>query len=196
MGILFCIMYQDLLKYRKVKKVDPESAAEQYPKINFVLKSWGFGKLMLYSGLIMIIINLFISFFCTKNPYAWPKDANIAFFCLTRSSYALGWMLVAFYIIFGHSNLGKLILGNPAFNAMGKLVYPAYLISPIIMMIVYANTDHGIFMSMLGNMTLGMGHMFIAFIVGFFVYSLIQWPITRLMQIFMYPLISHDYLVK
>jgi hypothetical protein len=107
------------------------------------------------------------------NPYAWPKSANIAFFCLTRSSYALGWMLLAFYIIFGHSNIGKLMLCNPAFNAMGKLVYPAYLVSPIIMMIVYSNTDHGIFMTMLGNMTLGMGHMFIAFIFGFFIYTLI-----------------------
>ena len=129
--------------------------------------------MMLYSGLLMIIVNLFISYFCTKNPYAWPKAANIAFFCFTRSSYALGWMLLAFYIIFGHSDIGKLALGNPIFNAMGKLVYPAYLISPIIMMIVYGNTDHGIMMSMLGNMTLGMGHMFVAFIVGFFVYALI-----------------------
>jgi hypothetical protein len=151
---------------------------------------------MLYSGLLMIIVNLFISYFCSQNPYAWPKAANIAFFCFTRSSYALGWMLLGFYIIFGHSNLGIMMLGNPVFNALGKLVYPAYLISPIVMMIVYANTDHGVFMSQLGNMTLGMGHMFIAFIAGFFIYILIQWPITRLMQIFMYPLVSHDYEIK
>jgi hypothetical protein len=151
---------------------------------------------MLYSGLLMIVINLFISFFCTKTPYAWPKAANIAFFCFTRSSYALGWMLLAFYIIFGYSNTGRLLFGNPAFNAMGKLIYPAYLIAPIIMMIVYGNTDHGTFMTMLGNMTLGMGHMFVAFVAGFFIYCLIQWPITRTMQIFIYPIISHDYLIK
>jgi hypothetical protein len=151
---------------------------------------------MLYSGLLMIITNLFISYFCTKTPYAWPKVANIAFFCLTRSTYTLGWLLLAFYIIFGHSVLGRKLLGNLAFNAMGKLIYPAYLISPIIMMIVYGNTDHGIFMSMLGNMTLGMGHMFVAFIVGFFVYALIQWPITRTLQIFLFPMVSHEYLVK
>ena len=105
-------------------------------------------------------------------------------------------MLIAFYLIFGHSLTGKLALSNPIFNAAGKLVYSAYLISPIIMMIVYANTDHGIFMTLVGNMTLGMGHMFIAFIFGFLIYLMIQWPIIRTLQIFLYPLISHDYLVK
>ncbi len=128
---------------------------------------------MLYLGLILIIINMFISYFCTMNPYAWPKSANMAFFSLTRSTYALGWMLIAFYIILGHSNIGKLILMNPVFNAVGKLVYPAYLISPIIMMVVYSNTDHGIFMTMIGNVTLGMGHMMIAFSIAAVIYIFI-----------------------
>lgn len=151
---------------------------------------------MMGFGVLFIVINLFISFFCTKTPYAWPASANMAFFSLTRSTFTLGWFLVAFYIIFGHSNIGKFALANPVFNAAGRLVYAAYLISPMIMMIVYSNTDHGIFMTLLGNMTLGMGHMFIAFFFGFLIYVLIQWPIIRTLQIFLDPLISHRYLIK
>ena len=147
-------------------------------------------------GLFLVIMNLFISHFCSQNPYAWPKSANVAFFALTRSSYTLGWMLIAFYIIFGHSDMGKNALGSPMFNALGKLTYSAYLISPIIMMVVYSNTDHGIFMTLVGNMTLGIGHLIIAFIFGFIIYFLIQWPIIRTLQIFLYPIISEDYLVK
>ncbi len=82
-------------------------------------------------------------------------------------------------MIFGHSNIGKSALANPIFNAAGKLVYATYLISPIIMMVVYSNTDHGIFMTLVGNMTLGMGHVFISFIFGFLIYMMIQWPIVR-----------------
>ena len=103
---------------------------------------------MMLTGVLFIVINLFISYFCTKNPYAWPSSANMAFFSLTRSTYTLGWFLVAFYIIFGHSNIGKFALANPVFNAAGRLVYIAYLISPIIMMIVYSNTDHGILINL------------------------------------------------
>jgi hypothetical protein len=178
-GILFCIMYLDLLKYRQIAKKNKEEAEKQYPKIALLLKSVVLGKAMMLFGVLFIVINLFISFFCTKNPYAWPSSANMAFFSLTRSTFTLGWFLIAFYIIFGHSNIGKFALANPVFNAAGRLVYPAYLISPIIMMIVYSNTDHGVFMTLLGNMTLGMGHMFIAFFFGFFIFVLIQWPIIR-----------------
>ena len=126
---------------------------------------------MLYTGVILIVINLFISFFCTKNPYAWTKAANMAFFSLTRSTYSLGWLLIAFYIILGHTTVGKFALCNPAFNAMGKIVYITYLISPVVMMIIYSNTDHGVFMTLVGNITLGMGHMMLAFVVGFMIYA-------------------------
>ena len=121
----------------------------------------------------MILTNLFISYGCTKTPYAWTKAANMAFFSLTRSTYSLGWMFIAFYIILGHSRVGRIIMGNPAFNACGRLVYIAYLISPIVMMIVYSNTDSGVFMTLVGNITLGMGHMMVAFIGGFIIYALI-----------------------
>ena len=82
-------------------------------------------------------------------------------------------MLIAFYVMLGHTRLGKMILINPGFNAAGKLVYPAYLIAPIVMMIVYSNTDHGIMMTMNVNMFLGMGNMILAFSIGFFLYVFI-----------------------
>ena len=120
----------------------------------------------------------------------------MAFFSLTRSSYALGWMFIAFYVILGHTSIGTIILSSPAFNAAGKLVFVAYLISPIIMMIVYSNTDHGVFMTLVGNMTLGMGHMFLAFVFGFIIYALIQWPIIRVIQLYIHPYVSHDDILK
>jgi len=164
--------------------------------MHFLVNNWIFSKFMLLSGLVMIFTNLFISYGCTKDPYAWSKLDNILFFSLTRPTYSLGWLLVVFYVILGHTSLGRMILANPGFNAAGKLIYPAYLISPIVMMIVYSSTDHGIMMSMSVNITLGMGHMVLAFGVGFFIYLLLQWPMTCSIRIFLHPIFAHEDLLR
>lgn len=83
-------------------------------------------------------------------------------------------MILAFYIFFGYSKLGREKLGNPAFNALGKLVFMAYLISPIIMMMVYSNDERGVFMTLVGNTYLGIGHLFVSFIMGFIAYLFIE----------------------
>lgn len=146
---------------------------KEYPKITFIHVNWYFGKLMLYTGVAFIVTNLLISYNCTQNPYEWTKLDNILFFCLTRLSYGVGWLLLAFYIILGHTNIGQMILASPPFLALGKLVYCIYLIFPIIMMIVYSSTVKGVFMSLIGNIYLGMGNMMVAFIVAGAVYAII-----------------------
>lgn len=151
---------------------------------------------MLYAGLTLIITNLFISYGCTKNPYAWSNFGNMAFFSLTRSSYSLGWMLVAFYIFFGHTKVGMVLLASSPINGCGRLVYPAYLISPIVMMVVYCNTDHGIMMTLIGNVTLGMGHLMISFIIGAMMYIMIMFPIKRAIQLTLHPFVSHEDMIK
>jgi peptidoglycan/LPS O-acetylase OafA/YrhL len=196
LGVLAAILYLDILAYRKAKAEDEEDAAKQYPKIHLAVTSKIFGIGMLLLGLGCIFTNLFISFACTKDPYAWSKGANMAFFSLTRSSYSLGWLLIAFYLILGHSPTGLRSLARPGFNAAGRLVYPAYLISPIIMMIVYCNTYAGTMMSMAVNVILGMGHMVIAFTVGFAIYTFIEWPMKCSIRIFLHPIFAHEDVLK
>jgi hypothetical protein len=64
-GILFCILYLELLKYRKLEKIDPEEAKKQYPKIALLKRSTVVGKSGMFFGLTLILINLFISYFCS-----------------------------------------------------------------------------------------------------------------------------------
>lgn len=156
------------------------------------MTNWVFAKLMLLAGLVMILTNLFISFGCTKDPYGWSKLDNILFFDLTRATYSLGWLLIAFYVLFGHTDLGRMVLINPGFNAAGKLIYGAYLVSPIVMMVVYSNTDHGVTMSMPTNITLGMGHFVVAFVLAFVIYLFLQWPMTCSIRIFLHPIFAHE----
>jgi hypothetical protein len=82
--------------------------------------------------------------------------------------------MISFYIFMGHSNLGRNSLGNVVFRQLGKILYIVYLIAPIIMMIVYANTERGVFMTFVGNSFLGIGHLFLAFIFGFISYLFLE----------------------
>jgi hypothetical protein len=83
--------------------------------------------------------------------------------------------LIVLYLFLGHSKGGLQKLGNPFFNALGKLVYLSYLVSPIIMMIVYANNERGVFMTFVGNTYLGIGHLMVTFLMGFVAYLFIEW---------------------
>jgi peptidoglycan/LPS O-acetylase OafA/YrhL len=195
-GILFAILYFDLIEYRRIKQRNEEIAKAEFPKVHFISTNYWVGKLILYAGLTMIITNLFISYGCTKTPYAWSNVGNMVYFSLTRFCYSLGWICIAFYIILGHTKVGKVLLASAAFNGCGRLVYPAYLISPIIMMVVYCNTDHGVMMTLLCNVTLGMGHLTLSFIIGAIIYIMIQWPIKRAIQLTLYPFVTHEDLIK
>lgn len=182
----------DILEYRK----DPLRNSKSFTKIDFCTKNWIFGKVLLWLGVVLIVVNLFIAYTCSLTPYDWSKLGNGLFFALTRFTFSLGYLFIAFYIFFGHSNLGRLVLGNFGFNAVGKLVYIIYLITPIIMMVVYASTKTGVYMTMINCIYLGMGHMMVGFIIGFLVYVFLNWPILRFNSLTIERFISHEKIVK
>lgn len=116
---------------------------------------------------------------------------NIAFYTLTRLSFSLGFMMIAFYIILGHSPTSKLVLGGPINNIAGHLIYPIYLISPIVMMLCYSSTDHGIFMTLSANFDFFCGHFVCSFFVALLMFLFIQWPIIQCTRGFIHKYLSH-----
>ena len=104
----------------------------------------------------------------------WSTAANTAYLMLSKITFALGWIIIAFYIFLGHSKMGRNALGNPFMNLLGKQVYLAYLTAPIIMMMVYSNDERGVFMTFVGNSYLGIGHLLVTFIIGFFIYIFLE----------------------
>ena len=80
---------------------------------------------------------------------------------------------------------------------MGKLVYQTYLLSPILMMIVYCDLDRGVFMTFVGNSYLGIGHILVAFFFGMLIYLLFEWQVTRFFDVFLVQkYLSHDRIVR
>ena len=175
-GLLAGILYFDLLEYRKL---DSFNRKTKYPKIHFLSTNVKFAKLIMLTGVAFVVTNFFVTYKPGIDAYIWSKGANTAYFILSRVTFTLGWFMIAFYIIFGHSKLGRENLGNSGFNAVGKLVYFAYLASPIIMMIVYSNDERGVFMTFIGNTYLGIGHLLVVFVIGVVVYMFFEWQIKR-----------------
>ncbi len=135
-GILAAILYIDILAYRKMDELDK---ATKSPAIHFLSTNIVAAKLIMLSGVTMVVTNFFVTYEPGIDAYSWSNGANTAFFIFSRTTCCFGWMIIAFYIFLGWSKMGKNSLGNPLFNTLGKMVFLAYLISPIIMMMVYSN---------------------------------------------------------
>lgn len=145
------------------------------------------------AGVTLVVTNFFVTYEPGIDAKNWSDGANTAFFILSRTTCCIGWMIIAFYIFFGWSKMGRNFLGNTMFNTLGKIVFLAYLISPIIMMMVYSNQERGVFMTLVGNTYLGIGHLLVTFILGFFIYLLVEWQLKRFFEVFVInPYLSHD----
>ena len=71
--------------------------------------------------------------------------------------------------------MGRNGLGNEVTNMLGKSLYLVYLISPILMMVVYSESDRGVFMTFIGNMYLGIGNLLLSFVFAVLLYLLFEY---------------------
>ncbi len=52
-------------------------------------------------------------------------------------------------------------------------------------------------MTLVGNTYLGIGHLLVTFILGFFIYILVEWQLKRFCEIFIIlPFLSHDEIIR
>ena len=93
----------------------------------------------------------------------------------------------------GHTDLGRKGLGNYGFNTVGRTLYMVYLISPIVMMVVYSSTERGVFMTFIGNTYLGIGNLVLSFLFAIFIYLFFEFQVMKLLEIFIVDkFFSHD----
>jgi hypothetical protein len=81
-------------------------------------KSW-FRAIMSLAGGSLVIIDLTIARSAIADPYAWTMAENIAYYAITRWTYVIGAMLIAFSIFFSPNTLAKEVLRRPFFLGAG-----------------------------------------------------------------------------
>jgi len=72
-----------------------------------------------------------------------------------------------------HSEKLRFAFRNKIVNMLGVMVWPCYMITPLVYMYMFSSVDESVFMTMLGNCVLGMGVIFITFAVAIiFIFSI------------------------
>lgn len=151
------------------------------------------------------------------DPYSWSRELNAVYFDLSRMSWAFAMMLFAFFSIihdsydkgtqnreFLNMEMGQEGMAlwqyeemSPIMNVFGRILYSVYLVAPIIMMCFNDYEDGGVFMTMVGNSYIGMGHVFVCIMVCMFVYMFVEYPMDRLIRVTISDkYISHDGMVS
>lgn len=74
---------------------------------------------MVVIGGVLIITDLTIGHSAIADPYAWSMVQNLLYYGLTRWTYVLGCMLIAFSILFSPNTFVKEILRRPVFIMFG-----------------------------------------------------------------------------
>jgi peptidoglycan/LPS O-acetylase OafA/YrhL len=164
LGILSAILYEEIKK-GKVQKS----------------KSWA-PHILVILGLVGMYFSAMIAFPRQMDPFGWSFNATGWYYALSRFFWALGWMIIFFYVVLGYSPLCKAAMQNTKTNFLGHLVYPCYLIAPLVYMNMYCTTQESIYMTMIGNIILGMGAMTFTFIVVPIYIFVIEYPIENVMN--------------
>ena len=69
------------------------------------------------------------------------------------------------------------MLTNEYMCMVGALVWPSYLLSPIIYMNMYSRTQEALFMTNIGNCVLGMGGMILTYLTSVLFTFMISYPV-------------------
>lgn len=171
--------------------------AKSYPNIHRLHKNKYLGGwFMIIFGLALIITNILCSYTAIKSPYAWTKAENVAFFGLSRPTYALGCMMIFLAIVLGHFNIAKIALTNCYFMALGRLTFVSSLIYPLVIMYTYASTEEGLDLTVLAVIYYGMGNIVSIMIACFFIYLCFEFPFKRLIEWFLISKVNHDNILK
>jgi hypothetical protein len=92
-------------------------------------------------------------------------------------------MILFFWMILDHSPIMRHMYGNRTNNVLNALIWPCYIIAPLVYMNMYCTCNDAIYMTMLGNIYLGMGAMWTTvFFAAIFIF-LFSNPVETIMDL-------------
>ena len=86
-------------------------------------------------------------------------------------------MILFFFINLDHFSGMRFIFRNPIVNIMGALVWPCYLLTPLVYMNLFSSVKESVYITMIGNCVLGIGGILITFVFSVLFIFTIQYPI-------------------
>jgi hypothetical protein len=147
---------------------------------------------MVWLGLAMIFFSLCSAYKANVDPYAWPQWLNNVYWGFNRLLHVIGALFILYAIFMGHFNSGLHTLKNTYFRSFGKFSFLAAIISPIIVNLLYIGSEEAIYLSNPTAMNLGAGNILCICLAVFPMYLIIEYPVTRLVYIFLTSKVEHS----
>lgn len=129
-----------------------------------------------------MLVSLFAPFPVMQYPYKWSDETNALYYVLSRIGWAYSFMVFFFFIILGHSTILKNATQNWIVNTLGAMIWPIYLIAPLVYMNMYCTEDFANYMTNLTNSVMGMGAMCLSIFGSLFFLALILNPLNNLFK--------------
>ena len=191
LGIISAMFWIDIRDYKASKRLNTEDW-KQFKLVDFLhrsdsksrgtcCKAW-MPVVLCVLAVVGWIVTAFIAFPTMVSPYIWSDNANSWFYALTRVVFAASTLTVFFLVVLDHSPILRHMWANKNINIVGCLVYPCYILAPIVYMNMYCTCSSAIYMTMVNNIYLGMGAMWCTVIVSMFFVFFFSNPIEKLMN--------------
>ena len=191
-GLLSAMIFIDVREYKKSIREGTVDKL-QYTTVNFLHRSdsrvnGGCCKriipmVSLLSALVGYFFICFIAFPRQIDPYGWTDAQNAWFYAVTRTGWAICTMTLFFFLVLDHAPLVRHAFANPNTHLLGQLIWPCYIIAPLVYMNMYCTTQSAIFMTMINNIYLGMGAMWITIFFAFSFIFLFSNPVETVMDL-------------
>ena len=133
----------------------------------------------------LMIYTIFAPYPREIDPTGWSNTQNALYYATSRFSWAFCWMIIFFMLVMDYAPLLKCMVSNHRTNVAGALIWPSYIFAPIIYMNCYSTMEESFYMTMLGNVILGIGSMFVTLIFSLLFIMFIQGPIDFTIEISM-----------
>jgi len=190
-GILACFYYR-LLKYRE-QKTDQDKKAK-YSVIHAFVKSGFLGTAVTAIGGGLVVTNLVICWPANSDPAGTSRSENAWYYAISRNSFVLGFAMLIWAIFLGHSPLTRAMMSGSNMRCISRSVVIGCILEVVVIELLFCSDalPQGLYITFPIALILGVGFKFVTPILSIFIMIAAEFPLTRLYQLTILPLISHD----
>uniref|UniRef100_A0A7S3G093 Acyltransferase 3 domain-containing protein n=1 Tax=Strombidium rassoulzadegani TaxID=1082188 RepID=A0A7S3G093_9SPIT len=202
LGILCAMFFEDIKEYQFRMRVnrqlergphEKQAIIDDFPVVDYLQKdqfrSRSRGLLQklaptlgLLLAFLLIYESLFVDFPRQMDPFGWTRSQNAWYYALSRIAWATAFCIFFFHMVLGHNPIMFVGCRSNPTNFMGEMIWSNYLLCPLIYMNMYCTTPEAIYMTMLGNVILGMGSMTFTIIISVIFMLFIQYPVESIVK--------------
>jgi len=167
--VIAAALYLQLLEFRK--------GSTKSSFFHLLTSSSIFAYSMCIIGGSFVVLNAFVAYSGVKDSYSWSIMDNMVYYGLSRPIYVLGCFMVLFAFFSGKLEIARKGFGNTYWIALGRLTYGVYLISPIVLTVLYAGTQRGLYTTSEALKYYGVGQILLSFVLSFLMFVFVEYPL-------------------